>query len=236
VKSRTLIAVILTLPALGTRALAGEDAPLRYRGEYTYGHEVEIFCPQINSRCFWLSPETHSDLRDELRALVSSPDRAPYLPQCIVVEGSLDTTAPRTGFAADYDGLVTVTHVFGKCSEIQTITQGDLQHHRWLLESIDGTEPSAGEQLPELDFGARMHVSGNLGCRSFSATAELRGPYLAFSDIRPQPLQCSGSSAAVERVMLELLREESVVAIDAEHHLILSRNGTELRFRLEDWK
>jgi len=222
--------------ALGNEASAADDDLLRYRGEYTYGHEVEIFCPQINSRCFWLSPETEATIRDELRALASSPNRTPYLPECIVIEGRIDAASARTGFAADYDGLVTITHVFGKCSESATVTHGDLQHHRWLLESIDGSNPDASERIPELDFGERMYVSGSLGCRQYSATAELRGPYLAFSDIRPEPRQCAASSAAIERVMLELLGGESLVAIDPEHRLILSREGTELRFRLEDWK
>jgi len=231
-----LITCVCAVLAVGSEASAADNDLLRYRGEYTYGHEVEIFCPQINSQCFWLSPDTQSTLRDELRALASSPNRPPYLSECVVIEGRLDRDSARTGFAADYDGLVTITHVFGKCSESRTVTHGDLQHHRWLLESIDGSKPSESTQIPELDFGERMYVSGSLGCGRYSATAELRGPYLAFSEIEPEPRQCSNSSADVERAMLDLLSEESVVTIDAEHRLILRRNGTELRFRLEDWK
>jgi len=236
VNKRALIACVCTALAVGSEASAADNDLLRYRGEYTYGHEVEIFCPQINSQCFWLSPDTQSTLRDELRALASSPNRPPYLPECIIIEGLLDRDSARIGFAADYDGLVTVTHIFGKCTESGTVTQGDLQHHRWLLESIDDTKPRESEQIPELDFGERMYVSGSLGCRRYSATAELRGPYLAFSDFEPEPRQCKNSSAEVERTMLELFGSESVVAIDPEHRLILKRNGTELRFRLEDWK
>jgi heat shock protein HslJ len=222
--------------------LAGSPIPcaaqelLRYRGEFTYGHEVEIFCPEINSQCYWLDPGTDFSIRNELRELAAAPDAPPYTPVCVVVEGRIDRTSARTGFAAEYDGLVTVTEIFGQCDETTIITQGDLQHHRWLLESINGTGLDFDERLPELDFGERMNVFGNLGCRRFSGTAELRGPYVTFFDILPENRQCEPARNAIERIMFNVLDAESAVTIDEERHLILSFDGIELQFRLEDWK
>ena len=45
------MALLLALQA-GCAALAGGE---RYRGDYTFGHEVS-FCPEINSECYWLGP------------------------------------------------------------------------------------------------------------------------------------------------------------------------------------
>jgi hypothetical protein len=41
----------------------------RYRGSYTWGHEVNSFCPQINSQCYWLSPITSQVIRERLKQL-----------------------------------------------------------------------------------------------------------------------------------------------------------------------
>ena len=64
-----------------------------------------------------------------------------------------------------------------------TVTASDLQHHRWILESINGEPISTDEgMIPELDFGEQMHVSGNTGCNRMSGTAELRdGAFLILS-------------------------------------------------------
>ena len=44
-----------------------DEQALRYRGEYTYGHEVNTFCPKINSQCYWLNPTTSEEIRLQLR-------------------------------------------------------------------------------------------------------------------------------------------------------------------------
>jgi len=57
------------------------------------------------------------------------------------------------------------------------VTASDLQHHRWILESINGEPISTDDDegmIPELDFGEQMHVSGNTGCNRMSGKAELR--------------------------------------------------------------
>jgi heat shock protein HslJ len=214
---------------------AGQDH-LRYRGEYTRGHEVEIFCPAINAQCYWLSPQTDPAVRLELRELASVPDAEPYTPVCVVIEGRIDRTTVRTGFAEDYDGLVSITEIFGRCEDTVIVTQGDLQHHRWLLERIDGTAIDLDDRLPELEFGERMTVSGNLGCKRFSATTALRDAHLVFSDIRPESRYCETERTELESIMFKVLVAEPVVSIDKERNLLLSRDGIELLFRLEDWK
>ncbi len=235
-KIGALLSSVCTLLLGGNAPHAADDEWIRYRGEYTWGHEVEIFCPAINSQCYWLSPDTEFALRQELRAIVSDMKAAPYTPVCVVVEGRIDRKSARSGFAADYDGLVTLIDVFGQCDETAVVTHGDLQHHRWQLESVNGVRLGEVELIPELDFGERMHVSGNLGCNRYTARAALRGPQLVFSDVDHEARRCAGPSGEMERIMLETLGSEPGVAIDERRYLSLGANGIELLFRLEDWK
>ena len=127
---RTSLAAGFLLLFTDLAAIAGEHQ-LRYRGEYTYGHEVNIFCPAINSQCYWLSSETPDEVRVTLQNLSVELKARPYDSVCVVIEGEIDRQSARQGFAADYDGLVTVTRLFGLCAETTIITPGDLQHHRW---------------------------------------------------------------------------------------------------------
>ena len=147
---------IVTLLASAVRA-----EPIRYRGEYTYGHEVNIFCPAINSQCYWLSGDTPDEVRYALQTLAAQNTSKPYQPNCVVIEAEIERDTKRDGFAADYDGLVTVMKSYGRCDETGIITQGDLRHHRWVLESINGEALDADEldgKIPDLDFGERIII------------------------------------------------------------------------------
>ncbi|TXK92651.1 hypothetical protein BMR11_18320 [Methylococcaceae bacterium CS5] len=110
----------------------------RYRGSYTLGHEVNIFCPEINSQCYWLSPSTEIQIRQQLQQLSKKHTIKPYQAVCVVIQGNIDRESRRVGFAANYAGLIEIVKVFGFCGQPEMVTQGDLQHHRWILESING--------------------------------------------------------------------------------------------------
>ena len=225
-------------PASAFASGAGE-AVLRYRGEYTYGHEVRSFCPAINSQCYWVGGDTSAAVRATLKELGTVPGAAPYTPVCVVIEGRIDRDSKRTGFAADYDGLISVTRVFGRCDETDIVTQGDLQHHRWLLESIDD-KPLDIELLngmvPEVDFGERMTVTGNTGCNRFSGQALLREEFFVIERTASTRRMSAPAQNDVENIMLQVMGAESVVRIGSERQLILESDYALLRFRLFDWK
>lgn len=86
-----------------------------YRGVYTLGHEVNTFCPQSGSQCYWLAPGTSRQVRDQLRTIYQQASPGLYRPVCISVSGEIDTDSERTGFAADFDGLITIKQVHGLC-------------------------------------------------------------------------------------------------------------------------
>ena len=225
-------------PASGFASGAGETV-LRYRGEYTWGHEVRSFCPEINSQCYWVGLDTSSTVHAALKKLATIPRAAPYTPVCVVIEGRIDRDSKRTGLAANYDGLISIGRVFGRCDETDIVTQGDLQHHRWLLETIDGElldSTALGGMIPELDFGQRMTVTGNTGCNRFTGRALLREEFFVIERMALTRRTCMSRQDEVERTMRQVLGSESIITIGADRELILKSRKTVLRFRLFDWR
>lgn len=225
-------------PVSGIASGTGEVV-LRYRGEYTFGHEVRSFCPAINSQCYWVGVDTDRAVHATLRKLATGPGTAPYTPVCVVIEGRIDRDSKRSGFAADYDGLISIGRVFGRCDETAIVTQGDLQHHRWLLESIDDKpldSDALGGMIPELDFGERMTVTGNTGCNRYSGQAILREEFFVVERMASTRRACPPPNMDLERTFQRVLGSESVITIGADRQLILRSEHTMLRFRLFDWR
>jgi len=218
-------------------AIAGEHE-LRYRGEYTYGHEVNVFCPAISSQCYWLSGETHGVMRAALEELSVEQKAKPYDSVCVVIEGKIDRDSAREGFAEDYDGLVTVTRLFGLCTETAFVTQGDLQHHRWVLESVNGEALETDEldgKVPELDFGEQMQVSGNSGCNQIRGVAVLWEMFFLIEQMISTQRFCASPQNELELKVQTLLGSESTISLDQQRNLTLDAGETVLFFRLKDW-
>jgi heat shock protein HslJ len=222
------------LPACAT------DHPLRYRGQYSFGHEVNTFCPEINSQCYWIGPDTTQQQRGQLKHLVEEHTDEAYQSICIVVEGKInrDPVAKQAiGFAAEYDGLFTVTRLYGLCDGPKVVTQGDLQHHRWVLESIDLVKVDSaklGGKVPELEIGEQMMASGDSGCNRFMGQAALRGDHFIIEHMASTRMFCQPAQNEIETLLLQLLGRESEISIDAGRNLILKSGNNLLIFRLQD--
>lgn len=229
----------LTAGAIGMLVISSARAdPIRYRGEYTHGHEVNIFCPAINSQCYWLSGDTPDEVRGVLKTLVEQKNSRPYEPLCVVIAAEIDRETRRDGFAANYDGLIGVMKLYGHCDETSTVTHGDLQHHRWVLESINGEALDVDAmhgRIPDLDFGEQMHVSGNSGCNRFSGTASLHDEYILFGPLISTTMACSPAQNEVEGTIQALLAGADVEIEVNDNYLILQAGEVSLRYRLQDW-
>jgi len=118
------------------------------------------------------------------------------------------------------------------------IVASDLQHHRWILESINDEPLSlddADGMIPELDFGEQMHVSGNTGCNRVSGKAELRAEFFQIPVLAGTRRLCSPARNELELMLQGLLGRESIISIDANKNLTLTTDDVTLRFRLRDW-
>ena len=216
------------------------DHAFRYRGQYSFGHEVNIFCPEINSQCYWLSPDTTQQRRQQLKQLVNENSNKAYETVCVVVEGRInrDPVAKQAiGFAADYDGLFTVSKLYGLCGNSSLVTQGDLLHHRWMLESINGIKIEAAaldDRIPELEIGEQMMASGYSGCNRFHGKAALRKDQFSIYPLASTRMYCKAEQNDIESMLLKILGLESTISIDADKNLILQSDDTLLQFRMED--
>jgi heat shock protein HslJ len=214
--------------------------PIRYRGQYTVGHEVNSFCPEINSQCYWLSPKTKPEIRQQLQKMVVENTSKPYEKICIVVEGEINRNPndkSHIGFAESYDGLFSVEKIFDLCDEGKIVTQGDLQHHRWVLESINNAKVNQKtlHKIPELDFGEQMTVSGNTGCNNFSGHAILEDKYFYISRMLSTEMFCSGPQSGIEFLLKNLLTHRAEIIIEQKSILILREGDNQLMYRLKDW-
>ncbi len=222
--------------AVGTSASTGGES-MRYRGNYTFGHEVNVFCPAISSQCYWLSGDTPGELRAALRRLAEAMTSEPYEPVCVVIEAAIDRDATRDGFARDYDGLITISRIYGRCAETGILTPGDLQHHRWVLDTINSEPvPSAGpgERVPELEFGEGMRVTGNSGCNGFSGTGVLRDEFFVVEAFLTTAMACGRSRNELELIVQTVLGSESRISQDPDRALTLDSPAAVLSFRLQD--
>ncbi len=233
------LVILITLLTTAAPTFADEQA-LRYRGQYTFGHEVNTFCPAINSQCYWLSPETAQQQRQQLKQLAANNTSKAYQAICLVVEGKInrDPEAKNSiGFAAEYDGLFTVTTIFGLCSNTRIVTHGDLQHHRWILESINGNKIEAEElenKVPEIEFGEQMTVTGNTGCNKFSGHATLQGDQFVIGIMKSTMMFCTPPQNDLELKLKQVLGSESKITIENKNKLILEAGDTRLGYRLKD--
>jgi len=216
------------------------DQILRYRGQYSLGHEVNVFCPEINSQCYWLSPETTQQQRQQLKQLVKENADKAYEAICVVLEGQInrDLAAKQAiGFAANYDGLFIVSRLYGLCDETKIVTQGDLQHHRWILESINGNKIVAAKldgKIPELEIGEQMMASGHLGCNRFQGKADLREDRFIIDPVATTRMFCKPEQNNIELLLLQVFALESTISIDVDNNLILKTADSSLIFRLQD--
>lgn len=229
--NKPLLLLLLLANAMGCHTNADSQ---RYRGAYTLGHEVNTFCPDINSQCYWLSPDTGEKVRDQLRQIYQHKSPGLYKPVCVIIEGDIDRESERTGFALDMDGLINIRRVYGDCDTSRQVTQGDLQHHRWLLTAVDNN-PVNKERwpvLPVLDFGEHLFVEGGDGCRQFSGFAKLSGDQIIFSELEFNNDRCeSGHTTGVFSIT-----GAWTVAVDESRYLILKNTTSVLRFKRDDWR
>ena len=216
---------------------AASETALRYRGLYTYGHEVNTFCPNISSQCYWLSPATSEQLRQQLIQLVDNNTTRPYQPICVLIQGTIDRETKSDGYAADYDGLIEVDKIFGLCHQTNIVTQGDLQHHRWVLDSINGVAVDAGQQggnVFDLDFGEQMTLTANMGCYKLAGHAVLRDQYFMLKLTQSTHEPCAAEVQHDASLIETVLTHESTITLDTKY-LLLQNEATLLKYKLQDW-
>jgi heat shock protein HslJ len=131
-------------------------------------------------------------------------------------------------------GILTISTALAETK----VTDVDLQHHRWVLESINGEAlPSveSGGKIPELDFGEQMTVTGNTGCNQLSGKGVLRGGFFLIEAMASTQRLCSPEWNDIERKLQTVLGAGSTISLGTDKNLTLKTTGVILTFRLQDW-
>jgi heat shock protein HslJ/uncharacterized protein involved in tolerance to divalent cations len=214
-------------------------------GFYRFGHEVNTVCIGDPEKCYWLV-DTSAEIRQQLKQQVEK--LAPYTPVCVKLAAEV-SDEKADGFGADYDGSIRVLELLGRCDQaanaINTRIE-DLQHHRWILRSIDGVELSdyarelgldddaAPAKTPDLDFGEQGFVSGNTGCNQFHGQARVVDNSLILSQLATTLMMCAGFAGELE-LRLQLLYRSPLAITREDNALILQGVESRLRYELRDW-
>ena len=148
----------------------------------------------------------------------------------------------------DYDGRIRVVHLLGGCDDVKdtAISLQDLQHHRFVLESINDmtltqyaqelgfAEAEPLQKTPELDFGEQGFVSGNTGCNQISGQASVTDNTLTLGSLISTRMYCPGFTGALELQLL--MHYDSRLAITRTvNSLVLQAGITKLEYKLKDW-
>jgi heat shock protein HslJ len=215
------------------------------QGQYRFGHEVNTFCSGDPERCYWLV-DTDADIRQRLKQQVA--DLEPYAPVCLNLLAEV-SDEKADGFGGDYDGSIRVQELLGRCDQdvnAWMLRIEDLQHRRWVLNSIDGLEladfarqlgfedDAPLTKVPDLDFGEQGFVSGNTGCNQFQGQARVVDNSLILSQLAVTAMLCGGFAGELELQLQLLYRNPLAISFD-DSSLILETSEKVLRYRLRDW-
>ncbi|CAH0533808.1 Heat shock protein HslJ [Vibrio stylophorae] len=115
-----------------------------------------------------------------------------------------------------------------------SVTQQDLQHHRWILSSIDGVAVEVNKEQPaDLEIGEHFTVGGNSGCNRYFGQGELENGKFRVDQMGSTMMLCPEAAMEVERAVTETLGDWSTVTVNATT-LTLDGEHT-LVFTLKDW-
>ncbi|AYZ33151.1 heat shock protein HslJ [Serratia sp. FDAARGOS_506] len=116
------------------------------------------------------------------------------------------------------------------------VTPGDLLHHNFVLQSVDGeaAKSPAGGGLLNLEFGESLHVSGAM-CNRFFGQGQLRDGVLTVKPLATTRKLCPDEQRnRWDRIIGTVLENGAQVTLNAQQ-LMLKGSGHTLVYTLRDW-
>lgn len=114
-----------------------------------------------------------------------------------------------------------------------------LQHHRFVLTSVNGQPLKAADKPLELSFGekmpitGKMYVSGNM-CNRFSGTGKISDGELKVEELAMTRMLCTDSQlSALDATLSKMLRDGAQVDL-TETQLTLATADQTLVYKLAD--
>ncbi len=125
--------------------------------------------------------------------------------------------------------------LLGGCQFAPLVSPADLQHHHWLLISINGAEvPQSATNMVDLEIGEKMTVNGNTGCRQFIGKGQLDANRLSITSLYVTGQNCAPDKAWIEKAILTTLRSGAMLQ-RTNNDLTLAGQNYILKYQLADW-
>lgn len=114
-----------------------------------------------------------------------------------------------------------------------SVTAEQLQHHRFVLESVNGVAIKPGTQPPEISFGENMYVSGSM-CNRFSAQGKLSAGELKVKQLAMTRMICGEAQLnELDHIISNMLSQGAQVDVTA-NQLTLTTAQQTLVWKLAD--
>jgi heat shock protein HslJ len=87
------------------------------------------------------------------------------------------------------------------------VTPEQLQHHRFVLESVNGKPVTSDKNPPEISFGEKMMISGSM-CNRFSGEGKLSNGELTAKGLAMTRMMCANPQLnELDNTISEMLKE-----------------------------
>jgi heat shock protein HslJ len=121
----------------------------------------------------------------------------------------------------------------GCVSTSKVTTQPEqLQHHRFVLESVNGKNVTSQKPL-ELSFGEKMHISGNM-CNQFTGEGKLSDGKLKVKKLAMTRMMCTDPQLNQLDNTLSAMLHDGVQVDLTENQLTLGTSNDSLVYKLAD--
>ncbi|RMN22254.1 hypothetical protein ALQ63_00410 [Serratia plymuthica] len=117
----------------------------------------------------------------------------------------------------------------------KTVTEDDLLHHNFVLQSVDGVavKPQPGN-APSIEFGEKMHVSGAM-CNRFFGSGQLQNGVLTVKNLASTRMLCTDAQRNQwDQTLSAVLEKGAKINLNAQQ-LTLSGGDHVLVYTLRDW-
>ena len=121
--------------------------------------------------------------------------------------------------------------------QFSPLSQQDLQHHHWVLESINGQTLQLSNELvvPTLEIGEHFTANGFNGCNRYFGQAELKGAQFRVDKLASTKMSCPARLQQLEMTINQVLGHWSRIELSPKKRLTLTNGSNRLDFALRDW-
>ncbi|MBA7801299.1 heat shock protein HslJ [Citrobacter freundii] len=114
-----------------------------------------------------------------------------------------------------------------------SVNREQLQHHRFVLESVNGKPVTVAKNQPELSFGENMTVSGKM-CNQFTGQGKLSDGELKVKNLAMTRMMCADPQLnTLDGVISDMFKQGAQVDLTA-NQLTLATAEQTLTYKLAD--